>query len=311
MHVKIDRRRFLQIAAAVTLLPGAGFAATSDFRWRGVALGARSSMVLAGVDQARGQEIAARMQAEIDRLDAIFSLYRGNSAIRALTARGRLTAPPAELLEALSLCSALVAATGGAFDPTVQPVWRLHAERLRQGRKPSRGEVTEACGVVGWDNVAFGPDEIAFRRPGMAITLNGVAQGYITDRIAALLRAEGMRDVLIDMGEIAATGGHSDGSPWQAGIADPQGSVVRRIQLRDRALATSAPRGTVLDPDGRVGHIFDPRTGATAERWNLVSVSAPTAAIADGLSTGFCLMPRSGMAAALELHDGAKIEMLA
>lgn len=43
---------------------------------------------------------------------------------------------------------------------------------------------------------------IAFARPGMTLTLNGVAQGDVADLVAALLAAEGLEDALIDTGEI-------------------------------------------------------------------------------------------------------------
>ena len=50
-----------------------------------------------------------------------------------------------------------------------------------------------------------------------------------------------------------------------AGVADPDGRIVRRLTLSDRALATSAPKGTVLDPSGELGHIFDPERGLEAK----------------------------------------------
>ena len=57
------------------------------------------------------------------------------------------------------------------------------------------------------------PGRIGFRRPGMAVTLNGVAQGYITDRVADLLRVRGFDNVLVELGEIRALGRHPDGRP--------------------------------------------------------------------------------------------------
>lgn len=310
MNANLSRRRFLQITAAATLLPQAASAAAAAFHWRGTALGARASIVLVGVNQTRGQEIATRVEAEIDRLESVFSLYRADSALRILNERGRLERPPAEMLEAFSLCGALSTVTAGAFDPTVQPVWHLYSDCLRKAREPSTEELEQVCQSVGWNNVVYGPDEVRFRQSGMAITLNGIAQGYVTDRVAGMLRVEGLNDLLIDMGEVAAKGGRDDGSPWQAGIADTEGRIVRRIQLRDRALATSAPGGTLLDPAGRIGHIFDPRTGAVAKQWKLVSVSAPTAAVADGLSTSFCAMSRSEITRVLESFKQARVEAI-
>ena len=124
----------------------------------------------------------------------------------------------------------------------------------------------------------------------MGLTLNGIAQGYIADRVAALLEAEGLTDILIDTGEHRALGQMPGGGGWPVTLA--QGGSVA---LRDRALATSAPLGTVFDGAGRYGHILDPRTGEPAAPvWRAVSITAPSAALADALSTAACLMPDRG-----------------
>ena len=136
------------------------------------------------------------------------------------------------------------------------------------------------------------------------------AQGYIADRLAGLLRSRGLVDVLIDTGEIKALGHRADGEPWRAGIALPDGTPVARTMLSDRALATSAPLATLLDPRRGAGHILDPRTGEPAARWRLASVSAPRAALADALSTAFCLMDRRAIDRALAYHPRATLEAL-
>ncbi len=285
------RRRFITIASALALSGLAGGARAGEVaRWRGVALGAAASITLSHPDAAR---LLSRARGEIARLEAIFSLYRPVSALCRLNAVGRLTAPPAELLELLTLVEAIHARSAGAFDPTIQPLWRLHAACHGAGRAPSAAEREAARGRTGWRHVTVSASEIAFARPGMALTLNGIAQGYIADRIAALFRTHGVGDVLIDMGEIVALGRGPSGSPWRIGLADPDATVRRageRMELHDRAVATSAPRGTVFDAAGQAGHILDPRTGAPGGNWRQVSVVARTAALADGLSTAGCLL---------------------
>ena len=143
----------------------------------------------------------------------------------------------------------------------------------------------------------------------MALTLNGIAQGEITDRVAALLVARGYQDVLVDMGEIAA-GGTRAGAPWRVDVAAPDGRVLRRLRLSDRALAVSATAGTVLGPDAMAGHILDPRPGGSGPAHRLVAVSAPRAAVADGLSTGCCLLTAPLAARAVAGCAGARLEEL-
>lgn len=294
--MRLTRRRFLAISAGALAVPSGAAARAAEARWRGVALGAPASMVLAGVSREEAQPVFAALEAELDRLENVFSLYRTTSALSRLNRDGHLPAPPPEMLEVLSLADTLHGGSGGAFDPTVQPLWKA----LAAGNDTAR-----ARKAVGWSGVRFGTDEIRFAREGMALTLNGIAQGYVTDCVAALLRAHGFGDVLVDIGEIAASGWKPDGTPWQAGISDVDARILRRVSLSDRALATSAVNGTVL-PNGR-GHIVRPDGGVPKHR--LVSVSAPKAVLADGLSTAICLLDRNSSQRLVDRFPGALIEL--
>ncbi len=307
--MKLSRRRFLAVSAAAGLAWSAP-ARAGTFRWRGVALGAPASMTLAGLDRAAAAALAGRVEDEISRMEGIFSLYRADSELSRLNRAGRLEHPSHEMLELLDLARLVNGTTGGAFDPTVQPFWRLHARAAAESRAPAGDEMRAALRASGWRHVRLGPGLIQLGRPGMALTLNGIAQGYIADRVAALLRGRGLVDVLVDTGETKALGRRADGTPWRAGIVMPDGTPVARKTLSGRALATSAPLATLVDAARGAGHILDPRTGEPAARWRLASVSAPRAALADALSTAFCLMDRPAMDTALARHPGAALEAL-
>lgn len=302
---RLSRRRFISISAAAAAVPGIVSAAETVATWKGIALGAAAQMQIAGLSQADARPVFARVEAEIERIENIFSLYRPTSALSQLNETGSLAAPPAEFLELLSLSASLHAATGGAFDPSVQPLWQAYAQG--GGDAATRN----AKRRIGWRHLTFGPDRIAFGRPGMALTLNGIAQGYLTDRVTALLERAGLSDVLVDMGEIRALGERPGGGAWRAGIVFPdRGAPAARVTLSGRALATSAPGGTRIGAGGP-GHIIDPRSGRPGARWDLVSVSADRAVLADGLSTAFCVMERDDIAQALRLFGTAQIEYIA
>ncbi|HQU69359.1 MAG TPA: FAD:protein FMN transferase [Albidovulum sp.] len=298
----LTRRRFLTVsAAALTLAPMARAGEVQVYTWTGIALGARATIRLAHPEAAA---ITARAAAEIDRLEDVFSLYREGSALMRLNAAGRIDAPPPELLECLSLAGAVHRATGGLFDPTVQPLWALWAERAAAGTRPTTSELASARAFGDWSDLRLDADAITLR-PGMALTLNGIAQGYIADRIATLLEADGLTDILIDTGEMRALGGHPDGGAWPVTLAEGG-----EVPLRARALATSAPLGTVFDAAGRMGHILNPMTGEPAAPvWRAVSASAPSAALADALSTAACLIPtRAGIDEAADRFTAARCE---
>lgn len=305
-----SRRRFLSISAALAVLPVSAYAEAPLVQWRGTALGAGTTMRLAGVDQSNAQETILAVQSEINRLESIFSIYRQTSALSRLNRTGRLKNPPPELLELVSLSGVLHRATDGAFDPTIQPLWMLYAQKAAEGKTPQPAEIQQVRELTGWTGLHYSSDAIRFAHDGMALTFNGIAQGYIADKIADLLRVRGMTQILIDMGEIFALGRKPNGTPWQAGIATPDNEILKQLPLENRAIATSAPLGTLIEANHRVGHILDPRSGVPSKSWKLVSVSADRAALADGLSTAFCLLPRATIDQVLAKHPNAALEIL-
>ena len=293
------RRRFVAIAAAAAGLPFAALRAGAEtahlHRWSGIALGAAAEIVLYDTDATRARRLIARCVEEIDRLEDVFSLYRPESAIRRLNRDGYLKAPPLELVALLAEARSFSERTEGAFDVTVQPLWHLYAAHFARPdadpRGPAEAEHARAQALVDYRAVEIEPGEVRFARPGMAITLNGIAQGYITDRVATLLQDAGMGDVLLDIGEVRALGRHPDGRPWSVGIrraAEPE-TIARTLTLSDRAVATSAGIASVFEPSGRHHHLFDPATGRPARAAGQVSVIAPRATVADALSTALAV----------------------
>lgn len=287
----VNRRRFLTISAAAAgslLVPGAGIAAGGLHRWQGIALGARAEIVLNHPDRDVAEDTFFRMENEIRRLEAIFSLYEASSELSRLNARGKLDAPSPELLELLAGVRRLHDVSAGAFDPTIQPLWALYATRISAGEgEPTAREIDGVLKSVGFGSVGFDPARIHFAHPGSALTFNGIAQGFITDRVTQLLKSRGFSNVLVDLGEIAASGRRNEGTEgWNVTIR-PGGDIHDEdIVLKNRAIATSAASGTTFDQARRVSHILDPRTGRPAQSdLRSASVIARTATLADGLST--------------------------
>ncbi len=298
------RRRFVSIvacSAALGPLPAA-LAATAiePTVWRGNALGAPASMTLLHPDRAKARARIDACVQEVQRLEAVFSLYRADSALSRLNAHGQLTSPPQELLQLLSFALSLSERSGGAFDPTVQPLYRLYAEHFARADAPPSGPSPQAIARVLRQVDAASVELSGARirlRPGMALTLNGVAQGFITDRVARLLHEAGFDDVLIDLGEARALGERHGGGPWRAAIADPRhpGHTLLELPMGQRpgawpALATSAGSGTRFGADPRLHHLLDPHTGRSANHHLSVSVVAPQATLADGLSTALSVL---------------------
>lgn len=314
----LTRRRFITIAASafgVAALCGRAWAA-APVTWRGSALGAQVSIEIEHPDPAEATRLIEASLGEVRRMERLFSLYQPDSAICELNRSGVLVAPDADMVALLQTALSFAEATGGAFDPTVQPLWRLYAAHFSRpdadpaGPPPDR--IAAALDLVGHRGLQVSPDRIALSRRGAAITLNGIAQGYTTDRVVERLRRAGLTAALVDIGEIRAIGSRADGAPWRVGLADPEtvGLSIGTVELVDRAIATSAGAGFRFDRDGRFTHLFDPATGRSPARYRSVSVIAPTATEADALSTAFSLLPPDRIAALVKARTDLTVRLL-
>lgn len=299
----LTRRRLIAIAATAAgsaLLAGGRMAQAGDaVRWHGSALGAQVSIEIYHPDRAEAERLVDRCVLDVRRLEQQFSLYSPDSAISTLNRTGILVSPDADMVALLKASLLFAGITHGAFDPTVQPLWQLYSDHFASERPdsdgPSARKLAEALAKVGHAGLRVSRERVVLARHGAEITLNGIAQGYATDRVVERLRQAGLSTTLVNMGEIRAIGARPEGTPWRVGLADPErpGVVTETIDLIDRAVATSAGAGFCFDTSGRFTHLFDPATGRSPSRYSTVSVLAPTATEADALSTAFSLLPLS------------------
>ncbi len=301
MAYRLNRRRFISITAAaagIGLLPSAIDAkeGLQTATWDGQALGASASIVIHHPDRAAAEQLVEQAVVEVARLERIFSLYRHDSALSELNRIGALAAPPVELVALLERSRAVWELSGGAFDPTVQPLWTLLAGHFGGADPdpagPSEAQLREALDLVGFGDVLFSEDRIAFARRGMALTLNGIAQGFITDRVVDTLRQAGVTKSLVNMGEIRAMGNRPDGLPWKVGVENAQDRTnpLTILDIEDKAVATSSADGFRFDDARRFSHLIDPRSGLGASLNRCVAVVAPDATTADAFSTAFSLL---------------------
>ncbi|MEP3329396.1 FAD:protein FMN transferase [Sedimentitalea sp.] len=277
----ISRRRFLSIAAAAIATP----ASAAPIQWQGVALGADASLTI-HASPAQADLALREVRTLLRRVEALFSLFDPASRLVALNQSGFMVDPAPEFVELLSIADHIHRVTGGAFDPTIQPLWQAVSRRE---------DVEQARSLIGWDRVQRTAHRISLE-PGQALTLNGIAQGYATDLVADTLRARGFDRVLVNIGEFSGLGG-----PWHLGISDPAHGMVATRMLINRAIATSSP--AALEFRNGQQHILGPI--GQKPLWSTVSVSAERAAIADAASTAFCLMPVNAIKDALIHLPGA------
>ncbi|UEM20830.1 FAD:protein FMN transferase [Skermanella mucosa] len=289
----MPRRRVLQLlgAAAGCLLVPQSVASGADagilrHEWTGTALGAVANITLFHPDPAEARSIIGACLTEIDRLESEFSLFRPGSALCRLNRDGELLRPSLDMRRLLTEAARFGDLSDGRFDVTVQPLWRLLATHREAGTVPRREDLRAALALIDYHRIEITSRRIRFGQPGMGVTLNGIAQGYVTDRVAELLRARGIEHVLLDLGEMRALGPKPDGRPWRIGVRDPGKSdhVLREFDVINRAVATSAGSADL--------NILDPRKGKGGALYSSVTVVIGSATAADALSTALCLTPQ-------------------
>jgi FAD:protein FMN transferase len=313
-----SRRGFLKIIAAATVVPAlaGGVRALAPrgkrYDWSLEVMGALSELALWHEDPAVARRAIHQVRSEVARIDSIFSLYRDNSEVSRLNRDGFLDNPSWELRDLLSAGRQFGELSGGAFDISVQPLWELYAAHFWTGTDKSADIDAAARGVaerlVDYRLIDIGPRRITLGRPGMGVTLNSIGQGFVADRIADMLGEQGFTHVYADLGEIRLIGDDPDGRPWRIGLRDPkdQAHVGRTLDLEDIGLAVSGGYGTPFEETGRYHHIFDPRTGLSADKMTAIAVTAPSAMIANGLATSIYVAGREHAARILAAHPGAK-----
>ena len=256
---------------------------------------------------------AARMMVadtfdEIERLESLLSRHREGTPVWSLNENGVIRAPPREVLEVVQKGLDYSALSDGAFDITIAPLLNLYYSSFSEtGGAPREERVQRVLALVGSQHVRVSDWEIAFEKPGMAVTLDGIAKGYIVDRAVEVLRERGATRVLVDAGGDMASAGESlGGDAWRIALQDPRvaDGSLGVLRLRGESVATSGDYMQYFTSDMSLHHILDPRTGSSPGHTSGVSVVAPSAMAADALSTtALVLGPQEGMELLDRLDD--------
>jgi thiamine biosynthesis lipoprotein len=306
----MKRRRCLSILAGATAaaLSGCGNRRSVEVRkWHGVLFNAEADLAIHDLPTVEADELIGRCVMEMQRLEQIFSLYLPDSILCTLNREGRLRNPPPEFVALVGEALIIADKAEGAFDPTVQPYWQWLRETVEAGRVIDEREQARELGKVDYRKVRCRADEMCYDRAGMAMTLNGIAQGWITDRACDLLRKAGVEHCLVNLGEFHALGGQPSGQDWLVGIRGAEG---REVSLREQALAVSSGSGLYFGTGAGKNHLIHPRTGECAEDRRIVAVRAERASTADALSTACAVLGDAEAESLVRKWEGASVQII-
>ena len=300
---KNTRRRFLKIIGLASIGAISGTALVKltkadilkKVTWQGIALGSPAEITIYHLNQKEAEDILSESHKKLVQLENLFSLYKENSQLSMLNKNGYLENPHPDMLKLLNLSKKYSEITNGAFDVTVQPLWNLYNEAfIKTNKPPLESEIEKTLSLVDWRSISVSKNSIIYEKKGMSSTLNGIAQGYITDKISEHLINSGINNTLVQLGEYRGIGDHPDGRPWRLLLSNPEHTdSIGEIEFTNAAVATSAGLGTPFDLSGKYHHIFDPKNGDNANNYLQVSVTSKTAAEADALATAFLILNRN------------------
>ena len=215
----MNRRRSLSLLAAtgVPSLLGSGCQrreVESVTRWRGVLFNSDVDMALHDLPASAAEALIRDCELEMQRLEKLFSLYLPDSPLSRLNRTGRLDNPPPELVDLVRKALLVAERSGGAFDPTIQPYWTWLRETVETTGAIDPEAQAQFLEKVDFRQVRCGEEELSFGREGMALTLNGLSQGWITDRATKILRDGGAQHCLVNLGEFYGLGTQPSGRDW-------------------------------------------------------------------------------------------------
>jgi thiamine biosynthesis lipoprotein len=207
----------------------------------------------------------------------------------------------------------------GAFDPTIGPLASLWDIGGDNSRVPSQNEINQALPLVNWRNVVLDSDSrtVFLALPGMALDLGAIAKGYAADEAAAIIKNEGIKRAVINLGgDIVVLGLKRDNSPWRVGVQKPfdeQGVSIGVLNIlsaadSEQSVVTSGIYERFIERDGNIyHHIFSPSLGYPVDNGiSSVTVIARGCMEADALSTAVFVLGYEEGRRLLEYYPGSR-----
>lgn len=252
--------------------------------------------------------ITSAVDSILTLVDTTLSGYNKSSMLSRFNA-GETIVPNSLFCDIYAYCSDLYRETGGCLDIASGPLFDIWGFGFSTDSLPSDDLVRRTVATCGMSRL---PARIEAGRPldpqalvGAESTLprlnfNAVAQGYTCDIVADYLRSIGVRDMMVDFGEIYCEGHNPSGRGWTIGVDRPvdgndePGADLDGVwssEMQPCGIVTSGNYRKFYIRDGRkYAHTIDPRTGYPVQHQLLsATIVAPTAAEADALAT-YCMV---------------------
>ena len=261
-------------------------------------LGSPFEITVVAVDSIQGNQFADLAIAEVKRIENLISDWIPTTQISKVNQNAGIAPVKVdqEVFDLVERAKKISKLTSGAFDisyASMDKIWKFDGSMKEM---PSPEAIKKSVERVGFENIILNSKDttIFLKNKGMKLGLGGIGQGYIADKIKALLQEKGCSSGLVNVsGDINTWGKQPNGQFWTVGIINPlnKNKVFATFPLDDSAVETSGSYEKYVSFNGkRYSHIIDPRTGYPATGIISVSVFAKQTELADALATGIFVL---------------------
>jgi thiamine biosynthesis lipoprotein len=235
---------------------------------------------------------------EVSRIEHLISDWIPTTSISKVNRNAGISPVevPLEVFDLVQRAIKISELTTGAFDisyASMDRIWKFDGSMTQM---PTPEEIKKSVSNVGYQNIILDSKNhtIFLKKEGMKLGLGGIGQGFIADKIKAMLVEKGVVAGIVNIsGDINTWGKQQDGKQWKVGIKNPlnKDKIFATFPLEDSAVETSGSYEKYVVFNGkRYSHIIDTRTGYPASGVISVSVFAKSTELADALATGIFVL---------------------
>jgi len=252
----------------------------ATYRTSGQVFGTVVDVSIYGESEERANLLGERVMQEFGRLHDKFHAWKPSqlTALNAAIARGEPYQADAEMVDLLKAAAKLAGESDNNFNPAIGRLirlWGFQSSDIKP-QAPAPAEIRRLVDAKPrMSDLVFDGTRISSRNPMVMLDLGGYAKGYALDRAAQILRAEGVKAALINVGGNLLAIGQPGQRLWTVGIQDPRSDgLIATVELRDNeAVGTSGDYQRYFMKNGkRFPHIIDPHTGQTTNQVAAVTI---------------------------------------
>jgi len=260
-------------------------------------MGSSFQFIIKADTESEGRYLLDESIAEVQRIEKLLTEFDEQSETSLINRHAGICPVQVsmETYQLIQRCINISRLTRGTFDISTGNLKRLYQFKNTTFEMPSQQKIADCLATTGYEKIKLLPDRHVFLEvKGMRIGFGAIGKGYAADKVKKGMQQKGaVGGVINASGDLSGWGTKQDGSPWKAGIANPDTPqrILQWFPLNGSSIATSGNYEQYFDWKGtRYSHNIDPRSGLPVTGIRSVSVVSPSAELSDALATAVTVM---------------------